>query len=57
VEMSFKMSFKMLADLRKSAVLTPRVKSNGLMHWNYPDFKEIYTSHFSNLAFKCKVEK
>jgi hypothetical protein len=20
------------------------------MHWNYPDFKEIYTAHFSNLA-------
>jgi hypothetical protein len=28
--------------LRKSTVLKPPVKSNGFMHWNYPDFKEIY---------------
>jgi hypothetical protein len=26
------------------------INSKGLMHWNYPDFKEIYTAHLSNLA-------
>jgi hypothetical protein len=35
--------------------LKPRVKSNGLMHWNYPDFKEIYTVHFSNLAYMFRM--
>jgi hypothetical protein len=40
-----------LDPLRKSAVLKPRVKSKGLMHWNYPDFNEIHTVHLSNVAF------
>jgi hypothetical protein len=26
-----------------------------LMHWNYPDFKEIYTVHCSNLAYMFRM--
>jgi hypothetical protein len=25
------------------------------MHWNYPDFKEICTTHFSNLAYMLRM--
>jgi hypothetical protein len=51
-------AFRSFIDpLWKSAVLNPRVKSNGLMHWNYPDFKEIYTVTvlFSNLAHMFRI--
>jgi hypothetical protein len=53
--MYFSLFFTPIDPLRKSAVLNARVKSIGLIHWNYPDFKEIYTVHFSNLAYMFRM--